>query len=297
MRLAAVLLLLLCLAGSAAAEGIVAPTGTYAPIPWYVRKAPYAPHPEGFLPDGAGYHDDSLDIRVENFRRNDTAVQCVYVTISDPSQIRAELSQKFPSKVATVVPTLARRVHAVLAINGDYFIYHSEGIAVRNSKTYRVRPTGKRDTLVIDRNGDLKIISPTTAGAWNAVADTALHAFCFGPGLVIDGKVLQDANSVKVDLGPNKRTQRIALGQLGPLSYLIIATEGPDNVDAKGFTITEMAQLCADLGCINAYNLDGGSSATVVLNYEKINALSTHKVRPVGDCIWFATLVPGAGEE
>ena len=34
------------------------------------------------------------------------------------------------------------------------------------------------------------------------------------------------------------------------------------------------------------------STSSVVLNYRKINALSTHRVRPVGDCIWFATLVP-----
>jgi exopolysaccharide biosynthesis protein len=53
-----------------------------------------------------------------------------------------------------------------------------------------------------------------------------------------------------------------------------------------------MAELCAELGCINAYNLDGASSSSVVLHYEMINALSTHKVHPVGDCIWFATLVP-----
>ena len=285
------LALLLILCGSfpgAAAE--TAPA--FPPIPWDVRVSPNTPHEECFLPDGTGYHDDSLDIRIEEFRRNDTAVQCVYVTISDPSQLRAELSQRFPSKAATVVPTLAKRVRAVLAINGDYFIYHSEGIAVRNTHTYRARPTAKRDTLIIDGNGDFTILSPTTREAWESFGGTVLHAFCFGPGLVIDGKPLTDADSVKINLGPNKRTQRIAIGQLGPLSYLIIATEGPENTNAKGFTITEMAALCAELGCINAYNLDGGSSSSVVLHYRKINALSTHRVRPVGDCIWFATLVP-----
>lgn len=46
------------------------------------------------------------------------------------------------------------------------------------------------------------------------------------------------------------------------------------------------------MGCINAYNLDGGSSSSVVLGGKKINALSTGKIRPVGDCIYFATLIP-----
>ena len=51
------------------------------------------------------------------------------------------------------------------------------------------------------------------------------------------------------------------------------------------------------MGCLNAYNLDGGSSSTVALNGKKINALSTGKIRPVGDCIYFATLIGEGPEE
>ena len=28
---------------------------------------------------------------------------------------------------------------------------------------------------------------------------------------------------------PNKETQRIAIAQMGPLSYLVVTTEGPEN--------------------------------------------------------------------
>ena len=44
------------------------------------------------------------------------------------------------------------------------------------------------------------------------------------------------------------------------------------------------------MGCINAYNLDGGSSCTVALNGKKINATSSGKVRYVSDIIYFGTL-------
>ena len=37
-----------------------------------------------------------------------------------------------------------------------------------------------------------------------------------------------------------------------------------------------------DLGAINAYNLDGGSSSSLVLNNKKINSLSTGKIRAIG---------------
>ncbi|MBQ6173747.1 MAG: phosphodiester glycosidase family protein [Clostridia bacterium] len=298
-RLFALIFAFSLLAGPAAAESPEAGDSTaeaaqtiFEPIPWDVKVSPYLPHEECFLPDGAGYHDDSLDIRVETIRRFDTTVTCVYVTIADPSQLRCELSQKFPSKTATVVPTMAKRVNAVLAVNGDYFIYHNEGISVRNGTVYRVKPNRRRDTLIIDDKGDFTIISPTTREAWESFEGTVVHAFCFGPALVINGQQLTDVSQLKLNVGKNKRIQRCAIGQLGPLSYLIVATEGPENKGSKGFTILQLAELCAELGCINAYNLDGASSSSVVLNYRKINALSTGKKRPVGDCIWFATLVP-----
>lgn len=69
------------------------------------------------------------------------------------------------------------------------------------------------------------------------------------------------------------------------------ATEGPENPGSVGLTIPQMAEFMGTLDVQNAYNLDGGSSSTMVLNNEKINALSTHKVRSICDILYFATLV------
>lgn len=33
---------------------------------------------------------------------------------------------------------------------------------------------------------------------------------------------------------PNKETQRIAIAQMGPLSYLVVTTEGPENPGSTG---------------------------------------------------------------
>ena len=75
----------------------------------------------------------------------------------------------------------------------------------------------------------------------------------------------------------------------GPLSYLIIATEGPENKGSTGLTMTEFAQLCHDLGAQQAFNLDGGSSCTFAFNNQKINAPTNPKKRSVPDCIYFAS--------
>ena len=79
---------------------------------------------------------------------------------------------------------------------------------------------------------------------------------------------------------------------MGPLSYLIVATDGPDEPNATGLTLAEFAQLMADLHPINAYNMDGGSSSNVVLNYEKINASTKKKFRSLCDILYFASAVP-----
>lgn len=263
----------------------------YDPIP-LEGAAPYAPHQEAYLPEQTGYHDDSLDVRVETFRRHDTTVMAVYVRLSDPSQLRTAMAAKPPSQKTMVVSSMAKKNNAVLAINGDYFSFHQNGIVVRGGKMWRNRPDGKRDILIIDENGDFTILPQCRKEDYERYTGTVMHAFCFGPGLVVDGKALTSLEHADVGNAPAKATQRIALGQTGPLEYLIIATEGPENKGSVGFTILQMAELCQEMGCINAYNLDGGSSSSVVLGGKKINALSTGKIRPVGDCIYFATLIP-----
>ena len=272
-------------------ESVELPGGFQA-IPWEEAVSPNLPHAECYLPDNGGYHDDSIDIRVESFRDYDTTIMAVYITLTDVSQLRTSMAGRYPSKSETPVHTLARRAQAVAAINGDYVSFHDDGIVVRNGVLYRNKPNINRDTLIIDWNGDVTILSPTTKEAWEHLMSSALHAFCFGPGLVVDGKVLDDVTDLKLNQGKDRKTQRIAFCQLDHLQYLVLATEGPENKGSVGLTLLEMAELCGKMGVTNAYNLDGGSSSTVVLDNKKINSLSSGKVRPVGDCIWFATLVP-----
>lgn len=299
LRMAALTLLMTLLSGHALA---------YDPLPYEMAPAPYGPHEESFLPDNAGYHDDSLDIRVETFRQYDTDIMAVYVTVADASQLRAgSANPNHPlSKAAATVYQIAKRYNAVLAIDGDYFMFQDRdkktprGYIVRNAQVLREVYKLDRETLLIDKNGDFFIL-PTTEEDIAPYKGNILHTFWFGPALVVNGERITDeaiaANAL--DIGKNKSTQRIALCQTGPLSYMIVASEGPESEpkgSQKGLTLEQFAQVCYDLGCITAYNLDGGSSTQIVLNSSqntrKINSPSNQKQRPIGDIIYFATLVP-----
>lgn len=298
-------ILMVCLPALSAADNVVVAPGaerpvaignqTYAALPWSATEAVCLPHPECYAENDMGYHDDSIDVRIETFRAYDTTVMAVYVTLADVSQFRTSFAGRtIHSQNTTFVYNMAKRAKAVLAINDDYCNLHAEGIVVRNGEVLRQKPHPHRDSLFVDKNGDFIMIRNCSKAQFDEIRDNVLHAFTFGPVLVMDGQPLtkeQMENSNRQNCGPGKPTQRIAISQTGPLQYLILSTEGPENKGSRGLTILEMAQLCVDMGLDNAYNLDGGSSSTVSMNNRKINSL-TSKKREVAGCIWFATLVP-----
>lgn len=251
--------------------------------------APYPPVASAYTDDGMGYDDGTLKIRIEQSVTYGTNITYVYVTLTDATQLRTALAAKFPSKKLQPVDVMARQNNAVLAINGDYFTYHKQGIVVRGGETLRFQPREHRDTLVIDDQGDFTILTKTTKAAWEALTVTPREAFCFGPGLIVDGEPQTFRASDKVSCGANTKAQRLAICQLGHLEYLLVATEGPEQDKKAGLTLPEFTELLLQTGAKQAYNLDGGSSVTVMLGDNRINAPGT-KNRNVGDIIYFATL-------
>ncbi len=287
---------------------------TYPPIENWLQgnqpaPAPYKPDPNAYLPDNGGYVDDSLSITIETTywtadvqqveKQEDgvTAVMAIRVKLTDATQFRTALASPYPSKQITRVEQMAARNNAVLAINGDFFNHHDSGISYRNGRRMRFNANNLRELLIVDDQGDFHYLRPTSQKAWDAfIADggTPLHTYWFGPNLI-----KEDGQPMKVftdneNNGPWMKAQRMVIGQTGPLEYLILCCEGPESTDFKdqGFTLEQMAKLCYTYGMTNAYNLDGGSSTTVVLNGVKINSPSNPKRREIGDCIYFATLVP-----
>lgn len=260
-----------------------------APLP-IDDSAGYTPSPDGYLADNAGYMDASLSISVQMTRAYDTAIMLVTIRVADPSQIRTAMAARYGTNGTAFGTAIAKRKNAVLAINGDYFSIHSRGYLVRQGKVYRDLPDGSTDVLIIDDQGDFHIFPKATSETLAAFTGVAVNSFCFGPALVIDGVRCTDLN--KQEAAPEKLAQRICIAQTGPLTYLCIASEGPENEDSKGLTLEQFADFVSEQGCTFAYNLDGGSSSTVVLNNRKINALSTGKTRLLSDIIYFASAVP-----
>ena len=269
----------------------------FEPIPWDIKVSPNLPNPDCYLPNNGGYHDDSIDIQInvtywtQDLQQVDapgegtTTVMSARVKLTDVSQFRTGFANKYPSKQA----------RHVMGIDGDYCLYHEQGIVVRNGQTLRMRPHKGRDELIVDENGDFHLITCTTQAKWDeyiAGGGTVLHAFCFGPALVVDGVPLTSLDDVTIDNGKAKKAQRMVIGQIGKLEYLILTNEGPESTAPKsvGFDLVQTANLCVQFGLDNAYNLDGGGSSTMVFQGRVVNNPTTNgrslRERSVSDIVY-----------
>ena len=264
---------------------------TYPSLP--IDNSPGIPGiPDAFLPDDAGYEDETLRVRIENTRAYDTNIMLIYVDVADPSQIRTAMADRYGSTRVVYPEILAERSNAVLAVNGDFFSYNQKGYLVRQGQLYRTKADELFDILIIDENGDFHIIQDPTNEKVEAFDGQIINSFNFGPALILDG--VPQLPTKRIDGGTYKKTQRMAACQLGHLSYLFVATEGPENAGSLGLTAEELIHFLEELKVPTAYNLDGGSSTSVVLGGKKINGLSNKKKRTLCDILYFSTLIPVA---
>lgn len=237
-----------------------------------------------------GYEDPSISVTIERGRIYDTNYVVARVKLQNASQIRTAMAQSYYSPSTDMGTTIARRSNAVLAINGDFFSSrNNEGYVARQGKVYRTRCDKQEyDILIIDENGDLHILEKPNNAAIEAFEGTPINGFTFGPGLIVNGEVRRhEGNSFYAG---DKAAQRMCLAQVGPLEYLCICSEGPEDPDSTGMTLDQFTDLVASFeGIQNAYNLDGGSSTTMVFQNDKINSPDNPKRRPLCDIIYFAS--------
>lgn len=260
------------------------------------------PYDECYLSDWE-YEDPSISVKIEEGRIYDTTYLAARIKIANATQIRAALSGNYSSLGSgEKLVTQARLVKAVFAISGDSVVgqMSNVGLVTRQGKNYRTKcdkayeASGHRlDVLIIDENGDFHILKEATNADIQAFSGTIVNGFAFGPALVIDGERQTDFINAKPQV-PLILAQRMCIAQVGPLEYMCIYSEGPENKGSKGLTLEEFADLVSSFEDIQtAYNLDGGNSCNMVFrrdgSYVKINGLNNPKVRSVWDIIYFSS--------
>ena len=243
-----------------------------------------------------GYRDDSIIVELEQKRMFDSDVYVAYVKIATPSQLRTAIAGKKMSSDNTNQTTrILLNYNGIVGINGDYFAKTKAGYIVRMGESYREKTSKNMDLLLIDELGDFHILTRGHDEQKKGIQvflqeHTIVNGFFFGPALVIDGQTQEIPDGYQFD--PNHANPRAAIGQIAPLTYMIVAVNGRSDASV-GVTLSQLAQIMTELGCQQAYNLDGGNSATLAFNGEVYND-KPQAERGVQDIIYF---VSASGEE
>lgn len=216
------------------------------------------------------------------------------IKINHPSQFRRHLAGgEFGSEMQYYTTEMAESVNAVVASAGDFYRFRNFGICVYDAEVRRVEGT-YAETCYIDSKGDMLFTYGgdilTTVKAKEYVAENDIQfSLCFGPILVDNYELVEHTW-----YGVGEITEgyaRSALCQMGELHY-IVATANTEGPYQEIPTVKMFANNIAATGCRMAYCLDGGQTATIVMNDQLINRPVYGQQRKISDIIYFATAVP-----
>ena len=189
---------------------------------------------------------------------------------------------------------MAETVNAVVASGGDYYRNRTNfGAVVYEGKVRRLDGT-YAETCYIDKNGDMHFTYGgdmlTTQAAQSFVDEHEIQfSLAFGPILVDNG---QPTTFTWYGVGEiNEEYARAALCQMGPLHYIVM-TANTEGSYQQVPTVAAFQKHVIATGAVNAYCIDGGQTASIVMNNQLVNRPVKGEQRLISDIIYFATAVP-----
>jgi exopolysaccharide biosynthesis protein len=197
------------------------------------------------------------------------------VVLSDATQLASAFAKNsFGRNIIEYTSQIAAENSAILAINGDYYGFRTDGIIIRNGVIYRNVPV--RTGLAFYKDGTMKIYDETQTSAQALLDSGVWNTLSFGPALIKNGVVIHNDGTINVDtnLGnhPVSGNQpRTGIGIIDANHFVFVVVDGRSLGYSRGVSLNEFAQIFKDLGCTDAYNLDGGGSSTMVFLGRVVN--------------------------
>lgn len=209
-------------------------------------------------------------IRIENVKG---ATYNAYVMIiRDPSRVYVATSTDFTKvgEPGKKIMDVYEREGAVAAINGGGFP-DANGSGNGDVPTGLTFSKGKMlwggeyitTSGVVGFNEDDVLLVGSYSGA-KAYKNNMRDCVNFGPILVMNGEPMR-ASSSSGSLNP-----RTGIGQRKDGAVLFLVIEGRV-ATSLGATYNDMIEIFMEFGAVNACNLDGGSSTSLIYNGEQIN--------------------------
>ena len=226
-----------------------------------------------------------------------SAVTFAEIVIADGSQLRRALSgNSFGSGIRLKATDMAIAANAVIGINGDFYDNRQIGLSVYQRKICRNRGTAL-DCCFFTASGDMlmthhgELVTDEDVEQYLKDNDV-VFGVSFGPILVENGE-LQTIYSYPVG-EIDAYYSRAAIAQKGERHYLLM-TIGQEGNYTQRCQINMAAQIIYSKGVDSAYALDGGQTATMVMQGTTVNRVDWDEERTMSDIIYFATALPEEG--
>ncbi|MBQ2930410.1 MAG: phosphodiester glycosidase family protein [Clostridia bacterium] len=195
------------------------------------------------------------------------------------------------TKVRVDAAETAKKHNVVFATNTDYFTYRVDvnasgratGVVIRNGELLYDDPFPEKkamnpaympnlDMVAFMKDGSLEVYRSHEITAKELLEKDAYDVYSFGPYLMKDGKLSQQAYEANETKNP-----RCALGMVEPGHYVYIMVEGRmEKTRSQGITMKELAKLMRAKGCENAINLDGGQTAVLIFMGKQLNKIGSY---------------------
>lgn len=224
---------------------------------------------------GAAYSDGSISARCTSAEIGGGSALTVEVSISHPSQLRGALAGSVEIPATLPFEALASSVNAVIAVPGTDYLSSRE-VEIRQGTFLRDRVKNDMCLMTLDSEGTLRVWS--SVGKKNADIASARQAMSVDTALLINGIAqagLSDAPAPAI----------VAIGEIKPLSYLIVRAE---NASEK-----ELAAYFKTAGCENAAILCTDEGALLYSGFSPVEGFSRDSGFAVSNILYFASI----GEE
>ncbi len=191
--------------------------------------------------------------------------------VQDPSRVKVACLPSFSEEVdGRTTEGFVKRAGAVAGINGGGFVDTNgfgsggmpTGIVIKDGRLVCGSTSTVASVIAFDQNDHL-IVGQMSGGT--ALEKGVRDAVSFGPALIINGEPVEVSGSGG---GVNPRT---VLGQRADGAVLMLVIDGRQ-AHSLGATYQDCIEVMLEYGAINAGNLDGGSSTTLVYNGKVVNS-------------------------
>lgn len=178
---------------------------------------------------------------------------------------------------------VAKKNGAIFAVSGDFTLTRKSGLVTRNGEVLRREHDPQRDVGVIYRDGHMETYTAQNTPAEQLMSDPEVWQILgFGPEL------LDENGQPKTKFNdPNKVSRaniRNAVGYFEPGHFCFVYVQPyKTRKDGTCLDMQSLSKLMCSLGCVRAYNLDGGGTAGMYFNGKLVSDKGLGQTRKIHD--------------